>query len=320
MKNYITIALLLLSIGILGVTVGTVEAASSQCVVITQNLTYGSKDVSAKGSVTMLQDFLRTKGYLAVPSTGYFGPATLGAVKSFQMAEKISAIGTVGPLTRAAIIRVSCAEQSSTVSSPRPVALVQTTIQPVAAATVAAAAPQNTNPPYWSETFKGWVGTWGNVSHGPFGSLIVNASPSTTGAEALFPDSKDWKDYRYTANVIVSNGTITLYSRYVDANNYLACTFTGTSAEIQERLNGEARSVAVASVPGVTSWYFNTSTSVAMQAKGDTISCSSSGQVDNVTYTITDPKLRTGGIGIQTWQTGAGSATLELKSVQVDPV
>lgn len=311
MKKYIVIALLLLNTGILGANMETVEAATLPCVVVTQNVTFGSRDASTGGFVTVLQDFLRTKSYLTVPSTGYFGYATLGAVKSFQKAEKISAIGTVGPLTRAAIIRVSCAEQSPVFY---PATVVQTTTQPVGAVTVVAVQ----NLPYWSETFKGWIGTWGNVSHGPFGSLIVNAAPSTTGAEAIFADSKHWTDYRYTANVIVSNGTITLFSRYVDADNFVACTFTGTSVEIRERLNGEAKTVAAASISGVSSWYFNTSTSVAMRVKGDSIGCSSGGYVDDLTYTVTDPKLHTGGIGIQTWQSGVGSATLELRSVKVD--
>src|SRR3989344_5292717 len=57
--------------------------------------------------VTALQQQLISRGYLSASATGYFGPATLAAVKKFQCGNGIicsgAAYGTVGPATRAAL-------------------------------------------------------------------------------------------------------------------------------------------------------------------------------------------------------------------------
>ncbi|HEV7449223.1 MAG TPA: glycosyl hydrolase family 18 protein, partial [Candidatus Paceibacterota bacterium] len=57
--------------------------------------------------VTALQTQLIAKGYLSASATGYFGPATLAAVKKFQCAQGIvcsgSSYGIAGPKTQAAL-------------------------------------------------------------------------------------------------------------------------------------------------------------------------------------------------------------------------
>ncbi|MCF7820572.1 MAG: peptidoglycan-binding protein [Candidatus Pacebacteria bacterium] len=54
--------------------------------------------------VKKLQERLKTLGYFNYPNiTGYFGPITLQAVKSFQLANNIESVGYVGPKTREAL-------------------------------------------------------------------------------------------------------------------------------------------------------------------------------------------------------------------------
>ena len=79
------------------------------CIELNYNLTYKkSRDVSTKGEVTVLQNFLKENGYMKVDPNGFFGPSTFNAVKSFQKNNKLSSSGYVGAITRARIKEISC--------------------------------------------------------------------------------------------------------------------------------------------------------------------------------------------------------------------
>lgn len=83
----------------------TVDAS---CVDLKKNMGYRTRDAGTSGDVSTLQKFLKTKGYLDSEPTGFFGSATLSAVKKFQSASSIWSTGFVGPLTRAGIKASSC--------------------------------------------------------------------------------------------------------------------------------------------------------------------------------------------------------------------
>ncbi|MDQ5957271.1 MAG: hypothetical protein QG614_246, partial [Patescibacteria group bacterium] len=77
------------------------ENSAVECVIFAKNLKYGD---SARNNryqeVKDLQDKLIEKGHLKQDlNTGYFGPATLKAVKEYQKENNISNTGYVGPLT-----------------------------------------------------------------------------------------------------------------------------------------------------------------------------------------------------------------------------
>ncbi|MCX6820284.1 MAG: MBG domain-containing protein [Candidatus Adlerbacteria bacterium] len=65
----------------------------------TKNLSLGMSG----NDVTELQKLLTAQGFYKGPITGYFGKLTLVAVKAFQKAHNIAQVGSVGPLTRAAL-------------------------------------------------------------------------------------------------------------------------------------------------------------------------------------------------------------------------
>ncbi len=100
-------------------TTGTTGATSQTSVLpaataakicsLTVNLKVGSRDSSTNGMVSALQSYLKAKGYYSYPTiTGYFGNVTKAAVQSFQASNNVSpASGLVGPLTRAAMARIS---------------------------------------------------------------------------------------------------------------------------------------------------------------------------------------------------------------------
>lgn len=118
MRNVAKTAVLIMSLVVLvltplGVSQG-IEVRSSGCVVLTNNLFWGSRDYFTGGGVTKLQVFLSSQGYLKHEPTGYFGILTWNAVKKFQREHNIIQTGFVGPLTRAEIERVSCSSTPTT--------------------------------------------------------------------------------------------------------------------------------------------------------------------------------------------------------------
>lgn len=69
------------------------------CAALYRNLSHGSRG----DDVMSLQEFLRAEGYLSANATGYFGPATRGALARWQTSQGVSAVGSLGPLSRARI-------------------------------------------------------------------------------------------------------------------------------------------------------------------------------------------------------------------------
>ena len=81
---------------------------SSPCLSLTVNLRYRTTDFQADGQVSLLQDFLQTRGYFNQEPTGFFGLLTMKAVQAFQKANGIDPTGYVGSLTRKRIKDLSC--------------------------------------------------------------------------------------------------------------------------------------------------------------------------------------------------------------------
>lgn len=91
-------------------------AATVGCTILASNLSLGDTNSGTGNQVYLLQNFLYGEGYLTSVPTGHFGSLTETAVKAFQTAQNISAVGTVGPITRSAIQRISCS--SSLINNP----------------------------------------------------------------------------------------------------------------------------------------------------------------------------------------------------------
>ena len=78
------------------------------CANISHPLRYGARDVGDASDVSVLQDFLNSNGYLSVTASGFFGKATLKAVKTFQLQNGLASTGYVGPLTITKIHDLDC--------------------------------------------------------------------------------------------------------------------------------------------------------------------------------------------------------------------
>ena len=84
------------------------QGDSATCANISHPLRYGARDTGDSSDVSLLQDFLNSNGYLSVTSSGFFGKATLQAVKAFQLRSGLASTGYVGPLTIAKIHDLDC--------------------------------------------------------------------------------------------------------------------------------------------------------------------------------------------------------------------
>jgi peptidoglycan hydrolase-like protein with peptidoglycan-binding domain len=85
------------------------DTASNSCVTLSSTgLRYRATDYVTGGEVSLLQDFLISKGFLSGQPTGFFGSMTFSAVKNFQKSVGFSPTGYVGNLTKAKIKELSC--------------------------------------------------------------------------------------------------------------------------------------------------------------------------------------------------------------------
>ncbi len=295
-------------------------AATPACPQLTVNMSSGTSDALSRGEVSRLQDFLRERGFLASESTGYFRAMTKKAVIDFQASKNLPAIGYVGPLTRKAILS-SCADMPAATpapaaQAPAPVPQQAAVLQAVAPAPVPApAAAPTLSLPYQAISFEGWVGTWGLVST-TSGALSLHSGVTTSGAEAEFPPSNSWQDYRYTAEVVIGSQAVTLIGRYVDSENFAGCTFSGNWVGAIERVKGETKTLGEKTI---TREILSgpVSTRISMLVQGDTIGCGADGPYDNVTATMSG-NVKKGCIGISTWYSLIGAAKLDVLSVKVE--
>jgi len=89
-------------------------ASAATCVSLTANVTRGTES----SNVRVLQTFLLEKGYLKATPNGYFGPATLSAVKLYQKSAGLPQTGAVLAMTRAALTKESCTVNNAQNTTP----------------------------------------------------------------------------------------------------------------------------------------------------------------------------------------------------------
>jgi hypothetical protein len=93
-----------------------ISYASAASPVVCTDITSGLARFQESSAVFKLQQFLFSKGYLKATPNGYFGLQTFSATKQYQASLGYEPVGTVGPMTRAAIKKESC-NVSSTVTN-----------------------------------------------------------------------------------------------------------------------------------------------------------------------------------------------------------
>src|SRR3989338_2242419 len=100
------------------------DTAPGECVALTRDLSFASRDSTTNGEVSILQKYLQSANssatgfpYLSTAPTGYFGILTETSVKQFKTDRGILSSGFVGPTTRAKIKELTCGGGTATTPS-----------------------------------------------------------------------------------------------------------------------------------------------------------------------------------------------------------
>ncbi|MCR4325249.1 MAG: IPT/TIG domain-containing protein [Patescibacteria group bacterium] len=196
----------------------TYTGSYGTCVNLSRDLSYGSR----ASDVSQLQTFLVSQNFPGGGSwmiTGYFGSATLAAVRNFQQVQGLPQTGVADSATRAAISRVSCGGQSYTGQSSQyytqnypylsyPYNYNYSFNYPYSYGTGALALTsmsQNTGAPGQSITLYGTgFGQVGNTVN--FGNQTLSGIPSQSGTSLTFTVPQYYSyGYSQTVNITVTN-------------------------------------------------------------------------------------------------------------------
>lgn len=124
--------------------------------VLSRNLHFG---MYRNPDVVILQNFLRSQGYLSLPATGNYLSGTIQAVKKFQQAHGISPVGGYfGPQSRRAANEIMAAGQAGL-----PAQAGSTTAVPGGVSGTPFAGRAATTSPYKGKIFFDWVQSGGEV-------------------------------------------------------------------------------------------------------------------------------------------------------------
>ena len=103
------------------------------CAMLNRNLSQGTRGDDVRG----LQEFLNAEGYLSANATGYFGPMTANAVARWQASQGVSAVGSMGPMSRERIKiwcgggNTGCTKEYAPVCGSKPIVCITTPCNPI---------------------------------------------------------------------------------------------------------------------------------------------------------------------------------------------
>lgn len=172
--------------------------------------------------------------------------------------------------------------------------------------------------PYYDDFSKnkGWIRIWGEMVM-QNNSLILKSSDSTEGGSVFLDGTYLWKDYKYNAIVkeVGEGDTVSLISKYQDAENYLSCEFKTEKVLIKELRNSETKILREADVGG--RYELEGGAKLSTVVKGDEIVCLIN---DSLILSAKSPGFaKVGGIGAKVWSQDEES-TLTIGKVEIEGI
>lgn len=157
----------------------------------------------------------------------------------------------------------------------------------------------------------GWLNVEGSYNLAGHG-MSLQADPTNTTDTVTLDGSRLWRDYQYNADVEWrAGGSVALYARFQDKNNYAICDFTGQYVSIRQELNGKQHKLA--EMPYTMAYGTQ---HISMSVNGQKISCG--GNDGSVIVTANTPTMpMQGGIGVSIWDATRGVANADVTKVAV---
>jgi len=157
----------------------------------------------------------------------------------------------------------------------------------------------------------GWLNVEGSYDLAGDG-LSLQADPTNTTDTVVLDGSRLWTNYTYAADINwTTGGSVALYSRFQDKNNYTICDFTGQYVSIREELNGHQHKLA--EMPYTMPYGVQ---HISMSVQGQQISCG--GTDGSAIVTATSPTMPAqGGVGVSIWDATRRVAHADITKVSV---
>lgn len=162
----------------------------------------------------------------------------------------------------------------------------------------------------------GWKHSWGGVSVTD-GSLVLAATPITTGALGFLDGTGAWRDYAYSIRArLGASGYVSLLSRFHDESNYVACVFGDDQVRITRKADGFEttmdKRVRDTSLAG-------RDLAFSMAVDGGSVRCYEDGDLAAEAEYAVSSDGGSGGIGVQVWHETPGQAELRVDELSVVP-
>ncbi len=108
---------------------------------------------------------------------------------------------------------------------------------------------------------------------------------------------------------------IALIARHYSAGDYFTCTFSNDGVYLEKHEDNVQNTMVTTprAAPDLTH------ASLGIRVHGPTVSCIENGVIIS-TAASSNPKLESGGIGLQVWDKTMGQANAEVSSVDVEPI
>lgn len=208
---------------------------------------------------------------------------------------------------------------------PAPVSSIRSA--PTSTVTTPSIPPPNLSLPYVENKFTGdpnWLRIWGAMLVDASGFMHIGATSSTTGGGALLDNTGSWSNYNAVATINwVKGQTFTLFARYVDSQNYVACEFSEEDPGIVTmQLKESVNSKQVVLQTGTASGFYNdgrSAVAVGIKVNDSEGSCSFGNHTISNSggnfYTL--PQFK-GGIGLETWDPTVNNSEIILKSIDIE--